>query len=253
MITRKIGLALAVMTLLTGAIWIGCSDESGTLSSGGQVSSTGIAAYFPLDEGYTTVYTVEYANGTEQQVTYKASTEAEIQGLAVKQLIQYVNGSIADTSYIRTTSDAVFHFAGKSSSAEKMLELPFTLGASWDKDDFNWEELTDSVQVNNDNLDKTDQDSTSVEDDGLTDVDPQLVTFPISGSITMTVAGFENLELDNGQFFSRALKIMSTGQSGKMNYYWYAPGVGLVKYVIGAYVGGSLEGETVGQLVSYGF
>ncbi|HOP06854.1 MAG TPA: hypothetical protein PLF13_06130 [candidate division Zixibacteria bacterium] len=253
MLTRKIGLVLAIVTLLIGVVWVGCSDKSGTVSSGGQVTSTGIAAYFPVDPGYTTIYEVDYSNGTTQLVTYKATSETVIQGLTVHRLIQYVNGSVVDTGYIRTTSDAVFHFSRKTSSAEKMLELPFTLGASWDKDVFNQDELTDSVQVNDGNLGKTENDTVSIEDDGQTDVDPQLVSFPITGSTTMTVAGFESLELDNGEFYSHALKIVSTGHTGKTNYYWYVPGIGLAKYVIGASSISSLEGETVGQLVSHGF
>ena len=86
MTTRKTALILTILVLTFGAIWVGCSDNQEFVTkydpnntNGGESISSEVTYYFPLYEGYKTVYRVtegstEYPESfTVGRVVYKTT------------------------------------------------------------------------------------------------------------------------------------------------------------------------------------
>jgi hypothetical protein len=85
---------------------------------------------------------------------------------------------------------------------------------------------------------------------GYVDSDAQ-GAFPTDGALEMLVEGIETIELESGNVYTNAIRISNSGSSGRMNYYWYVRGAGLVKYVINAQGPDDDSGQIVGELVSF--
>jgi|GEM_PF-1333900 len=249
----KAAIVFGVILSVVCLTWTGCSDDNSALNPAQTSRSTGIAAFFPTEEGYTTIYEVEYSNGVTKQVKYEAGDEVDMAGTSVIELFYSDNGR-RDTGYVRYTDDAVYHYASKTSDPEKVLELPFTIGKSWEKNDFEEpEDLTDSIEVEDPDINKSDDDINNNDDNKGIDTDGPENSLPLSNSITMSVAGKQPITLDNDDYYTEAVKIVSVGAGGQINYYWYVTGIGLVKFVIDAEDGSEANGAQVGELKSYGF
>jgi hypothetical protein len=252
MTMKKIGLATASLVCLIGGFWIGCSDERDSLGTGRTLDTSGIAAYFPMEEGYSTAYNVSQSNGMSEVIRYTAGSSTSLTGYSAAELFHYEGGNVVDTGYIRFTSTAVYYYSSPTASPEKLLELPLTLGTTWETLSSDDADPTDTTLITGGNDGSKTDDTTSVGDGDYGDGRPDL-TLPVDGAFTMTVAGNEPLELKTGEFFSDALKVIGSSRTGQTNYYWYVAGVGLAKYVIEATPGGLIDGYIVGELVSYGF
>jgi hypothetical protein len=69
----------------------------------------------------------------------------------------------------------------------------------------------------------------------------------------MTVEEAGTLYLTNGDYYTAAYRVSTETGGVLTNYYWFVPGVGLVKYVIGATEDNPANGNIVGELMEYGF
>jgi hypothetical protein len=74
---------------------------------------------------------------------------------------------------------------------------------------------------------------------------------PVDGGNELTVTAVEELNTIYDHHFSGVVKVSNTERNGSINSYWFAPGVGLVKYVIGATTQNP-NGVTVGEIVDFG-
>ncbi len=233
--------------LIISAVWTGCSRDEfrGNLNSIGKAD--GVALYFPLAEGYTTVYSVQYANGEQATVRYEAGREVSLGSGEAVEWRTYADGGNTGTSYFTASSDAVDHYSGNGSTPHRILEAPLSYGHTWmvEVDVSDGGINYDSLSTNTNDKDSTD--TIQIDNDG------PLLSYPALGSVYLSVAGFEALTLSNGTYYSSALKITSTNQYGDESYYWYVAGVGLVKYVLDATGTDYPEGREVGELVQYGF
>ena len=59
--------------------------------------------------------------------------------------------------------------------------------------------------------------------------------------------------MTNGDYYTAAYRISTETAGVLTNYYWFVPGVGLVKYVTGATDDNPANGDVVGELMEYGF
>lgn len=232
----KAPIVLAAICLLS-ILWIGCSDNTIIRYVDGQTTQqiSEVESYFPLNYGYTTIYQVSYATGYSERVTYRADDTTDIRGLQVISMIG-VSGSSIDTGYFYVNGNALYYFRDKSSDPEKILELPFSNGYTWYSKDLTTDSLIDITTGT-----KNSSDSTGI----------NAKTFPTISNIEYTVDNIESLELNNGHYYSNAVRI-STPNGTKYNYYWYVGGVGLVRYVIGATTTSYPNGDIVGEILDYG-
>ncbi|MCK4460207.1 MAG: hypothetical protein KAW46_00295 [candidate division Zixibacteria bacterium] len=246
----RTALLTAMAVLVVGILWLACSKNSPVINGSPSATITsGIGMYFPLNEGYSTTYSVNYSNGNHETVRYEAGREIPFGSATATEWHSFTTLGDVSTSYFKINAISIDHYAGLSESPRRILELPLELGHTWavevnSGDDYYG--YYDSLSTNND-------DDKDADDIIITDNDGPLFSYPALGSIYLTVEGFEGLTLDNGTYYSSALKISSTDRSGSTSYYWYVAGVGLVKYVTDATGSDFPEGQVVGELVTYGF
>lgn len=245
----RTALLTAMALMLLGIFWLACSKKNAAINDSQATTITsGIGMYFPLNEGYSTTYSVSYSNGSHETVRYEAGHEVPFGSVTATEWHSFTALGSVSTSYFKITDSAIDHYAGLSESPQRILELPLQLGHTWavevnSGDDYNY--YYDSLA--------TDTDYKDAVDTTINDNDGPLFSYPALGSIYLTVEGFEGLTLDNGTYYSSALKISSTDRSGNTSYYWYVTGVGLVKYVLDATGTDFPEGRVVGELETYGF
>lgn len=244
---------IGVSALLICALWGGCSkDDTANLGSRSSTSASGAGMYFPLNEGYSTTYTVKYAGGSQETVRYEAGREVDFgDGQAIEWHSFASNGAV-NTSYFRASESAIDHYSDLSESPQRILELPFEFGHTWTAQvsgDDSFGDTFDSLAANTDPDDKGGADTTDNNDNN----GEPLFSYPALGSVYLTVDGFEGLQMSNGTYYSSALKVSSSNQHGDESYFWYVAGVGLAKYVIDATGADYPEGRIVGELVQYGF
>lgn len=239
---------IGTTALLICSLWAGCSkDNTANLGSRSSTSASGAAMYFPLNEGYSTTYSVQYSNGNHETVRYEAGRTIEIGGLPGVEWHSFSSSGTVTTSYFKSTESAIDHYPGLNDAPQRILELPLEFGHTWTSqvsgDDYDF--VYDSLNTNID--DKGVQDTTDDNNGGL------LLSYPAVGSVYLTVKGFEGLQMSSGMYYSSVLKVSSTNQYGEESNFWYVAGVGLVKYVLDATGTDSPEGRVVGELVKYGF
>ena len=80
--------------------------------------------------------------------------------------------------------------------------------------------------------------------------DEALGSYPTDGALELVVDAIETVELKSGTVYTNAVRISNAGSSGRMNYYWYVQGIGLVKYAINAQSPNDGSGQLVGELLS---
>lgn len=238
-VVKKTTMIFALMTL-TIAVWVGCSDNTIVryVDNPGQSNSTeAVETYFPLNTGYITIYNVTYQSGGSEQVTFESGKTISVQGVQTREWIGR-SFNTQDTGYFYASGTALYYYPSKSAQPEKILQLPLSNGTTWQTNDINSNDYTDII---------TGHDGDSTDSPGTNSKD-----FPIATAVNFTVNGVESIQLATGNSYSQAVKI-STPNGTRMNYYWYAPGVGLVRYVIGATDATYPDGDIVGEIVNYGY
>ncbi len=236
---KRTTLAIAIIMILAVS-WIGCSDDTivsyidtPTLNDQGAA----VEVYFPLNEGYTTIYNVTYLNGGSEQVTFKASDKVRIDGIDAVIWVGSSSNSL-DTGYFYAASNTLYYYSSVGADPEKILQLPLTSGTSWQTNDINSNDFTDIIT-------NTDADTTG---------DPNINAkdFPTVSAVNFTVEQIEPIDLNSGSHYNNAVRI-STPNGTRKNYYWYVEGIGLVRYVIGSSTTSYPEGDIVGELINYGY
>jgi len=242
--------AIALVVVLLGIFWIGCSDDTTTTVSSpnsGINSTSGIYYYFPLNEGYTTIYEVE-ENGITDWITYTVGEEVSFADGTATQWISYSPSNGFDTGYFRVTTNCLYYYERLTSNPEKILELPLEPGKTWSR--YSGEPVETLENDDGDIIFDKDiliPDTTSSDNNGATK------NYPISGMEDMVVENIETLEMDNSCIYSGAVKVVNNNSYNTYNQYWFAPGIGLVKYIIGASSITVSTGQSSGEIQSYGY
>ncbi|MEE8576958.1 MAG: hypothetical protein V3T31_06855 [candidate division Zixibacteria bacterium] len=266
---KKTLLVLGAGLIMACLVWTGCSEQTNSVAgTGSSFESSPAVANFPVGTGYTTTYSVTTADGGQDIVSYEVGAQTRVQGLdAYAWTVSYGNGRTS-VGYLVVTDSALFFLSSASATPERVLSLPLSPGSSWSRSDITG--LFDEVDTQgggnepdakdeeeDDGLDGgTDgKDNGDLPDDGDDPNSSPTVSsrgFPTSGNATMTVLSGGTVTLDNGSRYNGVLWITNQSYDGKRNYYWYAQGVGMVKYVLGANSGDPYHGDEVGELVQSG-
>ncbi|MBI5267404.1 MAG: hypothetical protein HY851_09260 [candidate division Zixibacteria bacterium] len=244
-----------ILTLVLG--WAGCSESVKTSISSPGGSSSPILEYFPLDPGYTTVYATS-VQGMPSQTTFTVGNTRQIgNAQAIRWIVQTQSGTL-DTSYFVATDSALFYLESEYANPEKILSLPLTVGNSWPRyynydvtgytNDgiytnygYGWSTWTlgDSVLIK-DSIANANKDT----------IFGAFKNYPSEGANTFTINAIEPVSVGGLGSFSGALKISNVGYNGTTNFYWFAPGTGLVKYLIGVNADGTGTPQAEGHLVN---
>jgi len=230
---------------------MGCTTGPSSSVSSESTDVNDINTYFPVAEGYRTVYEVTSGDTTTETVTFEVGPEVQF-GLsrAHEWIITDGSGDIR-LSYLLVQDNAVYYYANVRTMPEKILSLPLSPGSTWDR--FTPIDVTDTGPV----VTYTDGGSLYEKLGGNdthfgTDMSLQK-TFPSVGANEVAVDAVEDIGLQSGVTYSGAIRLKIAGPVGKYNYYWFAPDVGLTRYVIGASEDNYTDGDVVGELINYGF
>lgn len=251
MSTRLTVLFLTLMTLTL--VWTGCSDDTvrGSLEPSPYLTAP-VARYFPIADGYSTQFKVTYSDGGTAIHTYEIGSPQMYNYYTAYPLKLYSRSSLVATHYIVVADSALFIFESGASASAKVLDLPLYAGRTWDRSDES--ELTGLEAETDDDSGSQDPDDGGQTDNGGetgSDLGPQLLPMSV-GQQTMTVLGKETVYLDDGQAFAGTYRVQNENAAGSKNYYWYASGIGLVKYVINADPNDINQGGEVGVLIDHG-
>ncbi len=246
MTLKKVLTMTATVIMFSLIFIIGCSDTVEIVTTPTTNNNLAYEAleWFPLDEGYTTVYKLTSNDGSDRIITYTVGKEIVINDMTVVEWLSNDNVLGADTGYFQYTNTAIYYRESKSSSLEKIIELPIIAGNSWNRNE------SDDANLRTENFD--DQLDGEQEKDSL--IITPLKNLPIVGEFLMTVEEAEVLQLnETGHYYSQAYRIAVQSSATEKNYYWFVEGVGLVKYVLGATELSYPNGNVVGELIQYGY
>lgn len=230
----------------------GCASDRGTTLNSPEATSD-VTNYFPLTNGYQTQYLVQHNSGASETVSFEVGGSVPFVGGSATQFFSTSSVTGQDTSFFQIRGNALYLYADSRSSGEKILELPLNPGESWNRFDQSGSDggggniYTDIITGIYDKPEGDDNSPDTLIDPGQ----PEKSVLPTVGEMTMSVLGIDQLTLVTGSYHPNAVKISNGGDTGRTNYYWFAPQIGLVKWVIGSSDGGD-TGQTVGTLTSYG-
>lgn len=232
-------------------IFVGCSDDSIIITNspegdGQQLSE--IQRMFPSEVGYQTIFDVTQANGSSEIVTYTVGEEVIFGYSTAHEMHVRSNSGERYTNYFQFTDSALYFYEYWSDDPEKVLSLPLSSGSSWGK--------TDGIVEIADDTTDTPADTTDNQNDNVKDTDEgndrgTNKNFPGNNAGEFTIEGIESLALANGEMFSGVIRVRNDG-GGLTNYFWFAPGVGLVRWVLEADQNDKFDGAEVGELIDYG-
>ena len=243
--TNRSSKIVAIILIFSAFAW-GCSGHFVTASDPASFSNNDVVEYFPLDESYQTTFELKEVNRASEFIVFKIGKKIPFLEDSAVQWIS-VTGSSVDTGFIVVSSSSLTIYESSNSAGEKVLDIPLTVGKSWSRfssistgteDDFTII-ITDNKLTN---------DTGNTGDSGVAEK-----SFPTDGSSVMTVDKYESIQLSNGDYYSNTVRISNDGGGSTRNYYWFAPGVGLVKYVIGSLDANEPKGNIEAELISHGF
>ncbi len=206
---------LAVSTFI--AAMLGCSDRTYTSTSTAVSQDASPTAYIPTEEGWRVSYVLFDAEtqNFDLEVTDPVIVAGN-PGFTIRRTDRTTDRTITFYRYIK--DNAVFESESLSDPGVRILESPFVIGNSWNR----YDTSTTAVVI--------DPGDGEEYDDGDDGQGGSFKTKPDGAYSTMSIIAVESVEALNGITYGGCLKVAwQTGES-IINYYWYAPGIGLVKF-----------------------
>lgn len=204
------------------SIWlIGCSDNSFVSSSSSISENAPATIYVPLEQGWRINYTTVEPSSEyySVEITDPVSIDGN-PGYTIRQVNNITNE--ISYSYMYSDGDAIYESYSTNQPGEKILEAPFVIGHSWDR--FGESTYSDIDDPNSNGYDDNGNDYPPV------DSGSYLKTLPGSEYTVMSIVNKETVETLDGTSYSNCLKIEWQTGINTYSYFWYAAGIGLVKY-----------------------
>ncbi|MDD4050760.1 MAG: hypothetical protein PHR28_02520 [candidate division Zixibacteria bacterium] len=198
--------ALAIMALV-----ISCSDKTFTTTNISDPSETATPSYAPLEPGLRVSFSILGQNGRSFDMEIGDSIMVDgNHGFQVRQVDHETQATTITYRYMK--GNALFESASVNDPGVRILEGPFVAGHSWNRND-TWS-TNDSLILG------------EGDDGGTGGGDIRKVLAPVY----MNIVGFEDVQTLNGDLYSRTLKVAWPVDENHTNYYWYAQGIGMIKY-----------------------
>ncbi len=206
--------ALALVAMVTS--FVACSGDDTQLHNPLGTSSN-LELYFPITANSSQTYEVTSADSTVSTVVRSIGDATMLNNQQAFFWISQTDTMTPDTSWLVRTWNEIRHIENEHAAPERLLTLPLTVGTTWDR-------FADSVFL-----------SGAVGASSL-----------LAGTSQMTVDAIEHRSLNDGTEFQNCVRISNAGAYG-YNYCWFAPHVGLVRWVFGSQDDGE-TGQQVGEL-----
>jgi len=238
--STKVLLGIVVIAAILVAAIPGCSDKTFTSMTAMISPDAQPTAYIPLEEGWRVTYVVlEPESGHFDIEVTDPVTVAGHPGFTIRKTDRATGQIVTFYRYIK--DNAIFESQSLSQPGVRILESPFVVGNNWNR----YDTVTTSVVIDN-GIDDDGPGDTGKEDD-----EGSLKTIPDDVYSTMSIVAFENVQALNGIEYGNCLKVAWQTDESIVNYYWYAPGIGLVKYEQNVNLLSASSDRTLGVMSDY--
>jgi len=264
----KLTIPAATAIIMAVLIWSGCTKSPTSVESTNDISSANITTYFPLTSGSNLDFRV-IDNSTNDTTRQRYTIGGRLDYGSNQVVLTWISFNIdqpfhVDTGYLCLDGDVLYYYDNLYMRPEALLTKPFAIGKTWQRystskglldsngvislngDDYYIKYDDSSLLGGNDNpggYQNPYNNTNPTGDNGRT-----YKNFPSSGNNLFEILDVEDVTLSNGISYSDCIRIGNENGEYK-NYYWYAPNVGLVKYVIAdddnTYPNGKVEGQKV--------
>ncbi|MEE9442926.1 MAG: hypothetical protein V3V99_09695 [candidate division Zixibacteria bacterium] len=218
MFLRKL-FRMTLIAIVALSIWlVGCSDNSFVSSTSSVSENAPATVYVPLEQGWRINYaTVEPST---EYYSVEVTEPISINGNP-GYTIRHVNSTTNELwySYMYSKDNAIYESFSTNQSGEKILEAPFVIGHSWSR-------IEESNSSDN-------NDSGYDWGDGGDDPPDEYGEFnkTLGSEYTMmTIVGKETIATLDGTSYGNCLKVEWPTGENSYAHFWYAAGIGLVKY-----------------------
>jgi len=238
---KPLFLFIIIPAIIIAAV-VGCSDKTFVTSTAEINQQASPTAYLPLNEGLRISYIVLEPENQffDLEVTAPVTIDGN-SGYTIRQT-DHINNLVTNR-YRYVKGDAIFESQSQYDPGYKILEGPFVVGNSWDRYD------TSVPGTNGDGT--NDDDDGSHQGKGLTLWGDSFKGKPGDPFGTMTIVAFEDVTALNGTAYGHCLKVAWPIDPVRTNYYWYAGGIGLVKFEQGFNTVDPSEVATVGVMSDF--
>ncbi len=258
---------LFILTISVAFIWVGCSETNKVVVSGSGDGTAEVSDYFPLQSGLGYYFTVvNNAYNDTSTYLYSIGDPTVSNGRTVYPWVSRDTSfsTFTETGYFYYDDDALYYFENATENPEKILEEPFEAGRYWYR--YSLGEAPDTTATTDDPYDPFsdygDKYGSDEEEgggggkdgdgqgskEGQDDRSNPAKSYPTSGSNYFALSAIEDVNLTNDNDYDDCIKVENTS-NGKYNYYWYAKGVGLVKFALGVDEDNYPDGEVIGELI----
>ena len=243
--------SLTIIALV--AIIQGCSNDSVVITNSSGTPAS-VDKYFPLSPGSSVDYTITnyLIHDTTHLNCTVGSAVTHNGAISLPWLTQYEEyPSVKDTGYFHVDGNAVYYLENGAYSPEKILETPLEVGRSWQRftPTENDKDTGNLINILTNHDEKGDSGAVGIDQDDNND-DIKSITpgknYPTTGANYFIITAVEDVTLADGNMYRDCIRVEN--RSGDfINYYWYAPEAGLVKFANnikpGEYPDGQVNGE----------
>ncbi len=234
-------------------IWAGCSGDTASSLTQSTAPQGSTAYYFPTSVGSVSTFAMTNYGGASSIMTIKMGPRIEFQGDSANMWFGFRAGQSVDTNYVVVRASGVTLYTAPQAAGETILASPLRPGQSWSR----FLQVLDSVPTTDTTTLATDfpgggivvKGNNGGGGGGGNGGGGTGKVVPTIGSNLAYVDAVEEVALSNGSRYAGALKVRTVNTLGTQNYYWFAPGIGLVKYVLSASANHA-NGSEMGELVS---
>lgn len=239
----KTVLLFCMISVLLTLIISGCSDNTfGSSDDAEAAQSAPPTAYIPLEQGLRVSYSVVQPETKffDLEVTIP-SRIAGHNGFKIRSVDRLTGAT--NSFYRYASGNAIYESTSLSDPGYKILEGPFATGHGWNRYD---------GAVTNDDYDYGNGDNGNDIGDIKNDLGNLFGNSnPGDNYGYMSIVGFEDVVALDGQTYGSCLKVAWQSSETTTNYYWYATGIGMVKFQYGFNYLAASDNSTIGIMTNY--
>jgi hypothetical protein len=243
MTSRKVIALLLLIPVFLIGVMLGCSDKTFTSTTAAINENASPTAFIPLEQGLRVSYVIlepetEYF---DVEVTDPVNVAGH-PGYTIRKTNR--NTGEIDYSYRYQKGNAIFESGSTNTPGERILESPFVAGNNWDRFDTT---TSPPVIIGGGNGD----DDEEVGKDG--DIIPggSNKNNPDGSYSSMLIVAVESVETTGGKSYGNCLKVAWQTDESTYNYYWYAAGIGLVKFEYNYNSLAASDNRTIGVMTDF--
>lgn len=216
-------LAISVICLIAFA---GCSENSFSTQSTYTSPDASPVTYIPMEQGLRINYVdlEPELNYYDIEITNPVIIAGNA-GFTFRRTDRETNETVSWYEYNK--GNAIFHSKTTLDPGYKILQAPFVAGTTWDIYDTSTSSSGDGAGGNGNGENEVGKGNDA---GGLTIFGQTWKIIPGGDFTTMTIVGFETVEAMNGNRYGNCLKVQWQTDSLSSNYYWYAAGIGMIKF-----------------------